>query len=144
MKQHNLKTARLTTQPFSFPQMWDWDMWMRLPDIRQGRECVVPDVSRTYHFGSSGLNIHSYFQVGKKQGNSKDLLICSRCSTRITPLDAVVIKVWLTGVFDMWTLHFNGANSYFSIEFSFLWQDIYFKKHSFNTKENVELENIEG
>ena len=44
--------------------MWDWDMWMRLPDIRQGRECVVPDVSRTYHFGSSGLNIHSYFQVG--------------------------------------------------------------------------------
>ena len=44
-------------------QMWDWDMWMRLPDIRQGRECVVPDVSRTYHFGSSGLNIHSYFQV---------------------------------------------------------------------------------
>jgi hypothetical protein len=38
-------------------QMWDWDMWMRLEDIRKGRECVVPDVSRTYHFGSSGVNV---------------------------------------------------------------------------------------
>ncbi|XP_013781473.2 protein O-linked-mannose beta-1,2-N-acetylglucosaminyltransferase 1-like [Limulus polyphemus] len=43
-------------------KLWDWDMWMRLPDIRKGRECVVPDVSRTYHFGSSGLNMNSYFQ----------------------------------------------------------------------------------
>jgi beta-1,2-N-acetylglucosaminyltransferase len=43
-------------------KLWDWDMWMRLPDIRRQRECVVPDVSRTYHFGSSGLNMNSYFQ----------------------------------------------------------------------------------
>ncbi len=42
--------------------MWDWDMWMRLDEIRKGRECIVPDVSRTYHFGSSGLNMNSYFQ----------------------------------------------------------------------------------
>ncbi|KAJ1519905.1 hypothetical protein ONE63_004143 [Megalurothrips usitatus] len=41
---------------------WDWDMWMRMPEVRKGRECVVPDVSRTYHFGSSGLNMNSYFQ----------------------------------------------------------------------------------
>ncbi|KAH9517958.1 Protein O-linked-mannose beta-1,2-N-acetylglucosaminyltransferase 1 [Dermatophagoides farinae] len=41
---------------------YDWDMWMRLSDIRRGRECIVPDVSRTYHFGSSGLNMNSYFQ----------------------------------------------------------------------------------
>jgi beta-1,2-N-acetylglucosaminyltransferase len=41
---------------------WDWDMWMRLPDVRRGRECLVPDVSRTYHFGASGLNMNSYFQ----------------------------------------------------------------------------------
>ena len=40
---------------------WDWDMWMRLQEIRRGRECVVPDISRTYHFGSSGLNMNSYF-----------------------------------------------------------------------------------
>ena len=40
---------------------WDWDMWMRLNEIRQGRECVIPDVSRTFHFGSSGVNMNAYF-----------------------------------------------------------------------------------
>lgn len=64
-------------------KMWDWDMWMRLPDVRQNRECIVPDVSRTYHFGSSGLNMNSYFQ------------------------------------------------------------DVYFKKHSFNTKPHVKLKDIQ-
>ena len=64
-------------------KLWDWDMWMRLPDIRKGRECVVPDVSRTYHFGSSGLNMNSYFQ------------------------------------------------------------DVYFKKHAFNTNPDVEIKDIE-
>ena len=34
---------------------------MRLQEIRRGRECVVPEISRTYHFGSSGLNMNSYF-----------------------------------------------------------------------------------
>ena len=24
-------------------------------------ECLIPDVSRTYHFGSSGLNMNTYF-----------------------------------------------------------------------------------
>jgi len=43
-------------------KQWDWDMWMRLPDVRKGRECLIPDVSRTYHFGASGLNMNSYFQ----------------------------------------------------------------------------------
>ncbi|XP_050707297.1 protein O-linked-mannose beta-1,2-N-acetylglucosaminyltransferase 1-like [Eriocheir sinensis] len=43
-------------------KMWDWDMWMRLGEVRRGRECVVPEVSRTYHFGSSGLNMNSFFQ----------------------------------------------------------------------------------
>ena len=43
-------------------KLWDWDMWMRLPDIRRQRECIVPDISRTYHFGSQGLNMNSYFQ----------------------------------------------------------------------------------
>ena len=42
--------------------MWDWDMWMRLNEIRKNRECIVPEVSRTYHFGSSGINMNSYFQ----------------------------------------------------------------------------------
>jgi len=43
-------------------QMWDWDMWMRHDAIRKSRECIIPDVSRTYHFGSKGLNINPYFQ----------------------------------------------------------------------------------
>ncbi|KAF6216497.1 hypothetical protein GE061_000839, partial [Apolygus lucorum] len=43
-------------------KMWDWDMWMRMPEIRKDRECVIPEVSRTYHFGSSGMNMNSYFQ----------------------------------------------------------------------------------
>lgn len=64
-------------------KLWDWDMWMRLPDIRRGRECLVPDVSRTYHFGSSGINMNSYFQ------------------------------------------------------------DVYFKKHAFNTKPVVRIDNLQ-
>lgn len=43
-------------------KFWDWDMWMRLPENRQERECIIPDISRTYHFGSKGLNMHPYFQ----------------------------------------------------------------------------------
>lgn len=43
-------------------KLWDWDMWMRLDVIRKGRECVIPDISRTYHFGASGLNMNPYFQ----------------------------------------------------------------------------------
>lgn len=42
-------------------KMWDWDIWMRLKYIMKGRECIVPDVSRTYHFGSNGLNMNSHF-----------------------------------------------------------------------------------
>jgi len=26
------------------------------------RECIIPDVSRTYHFGNSGTNVKPYFQ----------------------------------------------------------------------------------
>ena len=40
----------------------DWDMWMRGPDQRKDRECIIPDISRTYHFGAKGLNINPYFQ----------------------------------------------------------------------------------
>jgi len=37
-------------------------MWMRTDLIRKKRECIIPDISRTYHFGSKGLNINPYFQ----------------------------------------------------------------------------------
>lgn len=36
---------------------WDWDMWMRVAAQRKGRECIIPDISRTYHFGAKGLNV---------------------------------------------------------------------------------------
>ena len=42
-------------------KMWDWDLWMRQPSIRKNRECVIPDISRTFHFGSTGINMNSYF-----------------------------------------------------------------------------------
>uniref|UniRef100_A0A671SW68 Protein O-linked-mannose beta-1,2-N-acetylglucosaminyltransferase n=1 Tax=Sinocyclocheilus anshuiensis TaxID=1608454 RepID=A0A671SW68_9TELE len=42
-------------------KLWDWDMWMRMPEQRNGRECVIPDVSRSYHFGIIGLNMNGYF-----------------------------------------------------------------------------------
>ncbi|KAH9490603.1 Protein O-linked-mannose beta-1,2-N-acetylglucosaminyltransferase 1 [Bulinus truncatus] len=43
-------------------KQWDWDMWMRSAGVRKDRECVIPDISRTYHFGSKGLNMNPYFQ----------------------------------------------------------------------------------
>lgn len=42
-------------------KLWDWDMWMRTDYIRKGRECVIPDISRTFHFGKSGTNMNPYF-----------------------------------------------------------------------------------
>ena len=42
-------------------KLWDWDMWLRLPSVRKGRECVIPDISRSYHFGSIGANMNSFF-----------------------------------------------------------------------------------
>uniref|UniRef100_A0A6I8RNW5 Protein O-linked-mannose beta-1,2-N-acetylglucosaminyltransferase n=1 Tax=Xenopus tropicalis TaxID=8364 RepID=A0A6I8RNW5_XENTR len=42
-------------------KLWDWDMWMRMPEQRKDRECLIPDVSRSYHFGIVGLNMNGYF-----------------------------------------------------------------------------------
>ncbi|XP_046848286.1 protein O-linked-mannose beta-1,2-N-acetylglucosaminyltransferase 1-like isoform X1 [Xenia sp. Carnegie-2017] len=41
---------------------WDWDMWMRMDSNKKGRECIIPDISRTYHFGAKGLNMNVFFQ----------------------------------------------------------------------------------
>ncbi|CAH1773117.1 unnamed protein product [Owenia fusiformis] len=43
-------------------KLWDWDMWMRLNENRKDRECIIPDISRTFHFGATGVNMNSYFQ----------------------------------------------------------------------------------
>lgn len=43
-------------------------MWMRMPEQRKGRECIIPDVSRSYHFGIIGLNMNGYFHVSEIVG----------------------------------------------------------------------------
>lgn len=40
-------------------------MWMRMPEQRKGRECIIPDISRSYHFGIVGLNMNGYFHVSE-------------------------------------------------------------------------------
>ena len=44
-------------------QFIDWDMWMRASFNRKGRECIIPDISRTYHFGGKGLNVGGVMQA---------------------------------------------------------------------------------
>uniref|UniRef100_A0A7S4DZD4 alpha-1,3-mannosyl-glycoprotein 2-beta-N-acetylglucosaminyltransferase n=1 Tax=Lotharella globosa TaxID=91324 RepID=A0A7S4DZD4_9EUKA len=36
-----------------------WDHWMRLSTSNNGRECIVPIVSRTKHIGEHGVNVQS-------------------------------------------------------------------------------------
>ncbi|XP_068245502.1 protein O-linked-mannose beta-1,2-N-acetylglucosaminyltransferase 1-like [Palaemon carinicauda] len=47
----------------------DWDLWARSQDVMNGRECVVPDVGRTFHFGLSGAHspglLHVAFFSGR-------------------------------------------------------------------------------
>lgn len=33
-----------------------------MDENRKGRECIIPDISRTYHFGAKGLNVNNFFQ----------------------------------------------------------------------------------
>ncbi|XP_037091059.1 protein O-linked-mannose beta-1,2-N-acetylglucosaminyltransferase 1-like [Pollicipes pollicipes] len=41
---------------------FDWDVLVRHADRRKGRDCVVPDVPRTYHFGFQGGHVGSAMQ----------------------------------------------------------------------------------
>lgn len=59
MLSRKLFTQELEPQWPGPDKRWDWDMWMRLERVRRGRECIVPDISRTFHFGSNGLNVNS-------------------------------------------------------------------------------------
>ena len=40
-----------------------WDVWMRRDENRKGRECIIPDISRTYHFGAKGVNVNRKSQI---------------------------------------------------------------------------------
>lgn len=43
-------------------RMTDWDVWMRKPSIRKARDCLIPDISRSYHFGENGMNVNEAIQ----------------------------------------------------------------------------------
>jgi alpha-1,3-mannosyl-glycoprotein beta-1,2-N-acetylglucosaminyltransferase len=34
-----------------------WDDWLREPKIRRGRQCIYPEISRTYTFGEQVIYI---------------------------------------------------------------------------------------
>ena len=47
----------------------DWDIWTRLDEQRKGRECIIPDIPRTYHF-SVGSHVSESFQKRYFQNKS--------------------------------------------------------------------------
>lgn len=38
-----------------------WDDWLRLPEQRKNRQCIRPEISRVYTFGSSGTSGGQFF-----------------------------------------------------------------------------------
>ena len=48
--------------PWTAPQTFDWDVFLRLDGNRRGRDCVIPDVPRTYHFGYVGNHVSAGMQ----------------------------------------------------------------------------------
>ena len=44
------------------PQTFDWDVFLRLDSNRLDRDCIIPDISRTYHFGYVGNHVSAGMQ----------------------------------------------------------------------------------
>ncbi|XP_047740581.1 protein O-linked-mannose beta-1,2-N-acetylglucosaminyltransferase 1 [Hyalella azteca] len=42
---------------------WDWDWRLHHPRLRRGRHALVPEVSRSFHSGSSGAHINGWSQA---------------------------------------------------------------------------------
>jgi hypothetical protein len=40
-----------------------WDEFMRRPDVRKGRHCIRPEVSRSYTFGAEGVSNGQYYDT---------------------------------------------------------------------------------
>ena len=56
----------LTDQPCTCRPTWPggyWDDWMRLGAVRKGRQCIRPEVCRTYNFGAVGSSKGQYFRA---------------------------------------------------------------------------------
>eukprot|EP01026_Neomeris_dumetosa_P073550 TRINITY_DN7582_c0_g1_i3.p1 TRINITY_DN7582_c0_g1~~TRINITY_DN7582_c0_g1_i3.p1 ORF type:complete len:551 (+),score=89.84 TRINITY_DN7582_c0_g1_i3:831-2483(+) len=39
-----------------------WDDWMRLSDVRKGRQCIRPEICRNYNFGEKGTSKGFYYR----------------------------------------------------------------------------------
>ena len=39
-----------------------WDMWLRLPNQMKGRQCLQPEVLRTFHVGRKGVHTNPSIQ----------------------------------------------------------------------------------
>lgn len=69
-------------------------MWMRMPEQRQGRECIIPDVSRSYHFGIVGLNMNGYFHVsGELESRMLYGLVVKDMASRAQPWHLLATSV---------------------------------------------------
>lgn len=38
-----------------------WDDWLREPQVRKGRACIRPEISRTYTFGATGVSLGQFY-----------------------------------------------------------------------------------
>lgn len=52
-----------------------WDDWMRLSSIRQGRQCIRPEVCRTYNFGEKGSSHGQFYNKFLKPIKLNDMFI---------------------------------------------------------------------
>ena len=68
-------------------------MWTRSDPIRQNRECVIPDISRTFHFGARGLNMNVYFQEVYFQKHALNTLP----NVKLKDVDTWVVKPFQRG-----------------------------------------------
>lgn len=64
------QTVQLMADLFAFcaqlREVWPddhWDHWMRHSGVSRGRECVVPEVSRTYNIGELGSSTRLGFTI---------------------------------------------------------------------------------
>lgn len=58
---------------------YSWDLWLRDASVRGGRDCIMPDVPRTFHAGKVGANMNpsffdAYFAQHALNNDSKAVL----------------------------------------------------------------------
>jgi len=52
-----------------------WDEFMRRPDVRKGRHCLRPDISRSYTFGSDGTSKGQFFKSHLSRIKLNDVMV---------------------------------------------------------------------